>query len=740
MTDDGSTSKWLGGQCNTTDNQGELCVPAMLGYTTKSGVSVNSNLLSLVTELDVKSRGVSIGSSNFPFLSLFENLKKFWYTLNSKGPHPVDLFFSPETQKIAEILIWSYAVGELRLKCAYEIRFCLNNTLDSLKIYEDRGYRDFEMTGLNITMSESFKFPPIKELRVDFIANSGGHERSTANNQGRQLSEPEHTLRINSPLFEGVKINDVIIEYPFLNHIIPIVDLSGAEITNKISVSTYDITRHTSQRHARAEICEFMQDSNLDVPVIYRRDKGGTHTCAIRDTYLTQVYANCPYAESILTSESASMSTDSEGKITLRLQELSLSSLSKILKGSESVPVIIYTMYLTISEDFKPLSIEPPRTAATTIYYFEVRSSSGQPEMVYNTGNWNIRHIRFDSKPDALFVSLAASCTMKKLGMIKNEASSGNDNALPSLLYNWFPALDRVISKYDGQPPSMLVARATRAVEDLHSYHKIITTSTNKVPVLSLDIMGDSITLLSKLGRDTMQKRREFEIIWKADSMRDLIISSVSKLSKDMKQNYIKTAHRVTSNSEDVKITLLEDSKRKSMSLAQIEEQKVEAFKLQLSKQEELINRSMELYEKHKEAVERETVNFEKGMKETTAMAAAEVAAEAVGQIFSFFSGGFNPAKMLRAASKVKKLTAMLKKLTAVFKKLNELMKKGALFSSLAKSFKNKMKRVKEAFKTWHKNRKGRWEKKFSDLNRRFDRLPVKDVGKASKWGERLKN
>ena len=82
-----------------------------------------------------------------------------------------------------------------------------------------------------------------------------------------------------------------------------------------------------------------------------------------------------------------------------------------------------------------------------------------------------------------------------------------------------------------------------------------------------------------------------------------------------------------------------------------LNQKKQEDINTKIDESKEFNEHLTKKFDEFAELVKQETTNFKNGVKLATSLAIAEAAAEAAGMILSIFSGGFNPAKALKAAN-----------------------------------------------------------------------------------------
>ena len=201
-----------------------------------------------------------------------------------------------------------------------------------------------------------------------------------------------------------------------------------------------------------------------------------------------------------------------------------------------------------------------------------------------------------------------------------------------------------------------------RHLEDYVTWKNTQNTKVAKVPYLSLQILTENIDILLNAARHNAKKLER--------------IQQMNETSKTIKA--------ITES----KISILEGARSKSESLADIEKRKMKNLEIKINESNTLIDHLAKKFDKYKNLVQKETENFKKGVTLATTLALAEAAAETANTFFAIFSGNFNPAKAIRAATKVKTLATLLKKILKVMKSLGKLIKEQRVISTLFKSIK----------------------------------------------------
>ena len=127
---------------------------------------------------------------------------------------------------------------------------------------------------------------------------------------------------------------------------------------------------------------------------------------------------------------------------------------------------------------------------------------------------------------------------------------------------------------------------------------------------------------------------------------------------------------------DSAQLALLEDSYRKSDSLANIANRNRELLQEETVKQDEVINTLKQQVLDHEREVNSQTETFSAAIKRREAEVYAEAATAAVGAILSIFTGGFDPNKVYKTIQKAVNLAKKLKKIVKVAEVLKKLLDK----------------------------------------------------------------
>ena len=272
--------------------------------------------------------------------------------------------------------------------------------------------------------------------------------------------------------------------------------------------------------------------------------------------------------------------------------------------------------------------------------------------------------------PDPIIMRAFATCLLINLDSSYDDAPKIPTETNPKLS-RWYKLIKRSVTFDEKIYTELDVAHTETAYKQLEEYitwRYIKRDDVARVPFLSLQVLSQNIRTLSGAMKDMIDKRRHFK--------------TLSSLQKSLKKT-LKTI-------SNAKIEILKASKSKSESLGDIELRKQKTLNKTIEENKEFQKSLEKKFKDSEKLVRTETENFKKGVKVATAVAIAEAAAEAVSMVLSVFSGGFNPAKAMKAARKVKKLKDIVIKLVNAMKTISELLKRRKKMSDLWKEVKER--------------------------------------------------
>lgn len=307
------------------------------------------------------------------------------------------------------------------------------------------------------------------------------------------------------------------------------------------------------------------------------------------------------------------------------------------------------------------------------------------------------------SIPDPIVMRGFATCLLINLDSNYDDASIIPTETNP-ILSKWYKLIERSVLFDEKIYAKLDISRTETAYRHLKEYitwHYIKKDDVTKVPFLSLQVLSQNIRTLSDAMKDMIDKRRHLKTL-----------NSFEKIETMQSATLKSTLMSIS----DTKIKILRASKCKSESLGDIELKKQTTLNKTMGEGEKFQNYLEKKFRNFEKLVRKETANFKKGVKQATALAIADAVAEAVGMILSVFSGGFNPAKAMKAARQVKKLKDIIKKLIKVMKTISDLLKRRKQMSDLWEKVKKSwagrasrlgkfFKRQKSLLSAWWKNK-----------------------------------
>ena len=322
------------------------------------------------------------------------------------------------------------------------------------------------------------------------------------------------------------------------------------------------------------------------------------------------------------------------------------------------------------------------------------------------------------SIPDPIIMRAFTTCLLINLDSSYDDAPKSPTETNPKLS-RWYKLIKRSVT-FDEKIYTKLdithTETAYRHLEEFITWRYIKSDDVANVPFLSLQVLSQNIRTLSEAMKDMIDKRRHFKTL----------------------SNLEKSLEKTLTTISNAKIEILRSSKSKSESLGDIELKKQKTLNKTMEENEEFRKYLEKKFCDSEKVVRVETAKFKKGVKVATALAIAEAAAEAVGMVLSVFSGGFNPAKAMKAARKVKKLKDIIKKLVNVMKTISELLKRRKKMSDLWKEVKErwagKASRLGQFFKRQNSLLSAWWnDKAYAKTN-----LQVKDKIRLRKYMDQI--
>ena len=358
----------------------------------------------------------------------------------------------------------------------------------------------------------------------------------------------------------------------------------------------------------------------------------------------------------------------------------------------------------------------------------------------FNKIRWNKIELRYENLkirfidiyktgkiiPDPIVMRAFATCLLINLDSSYGDAPASPTETNPKLS-RWYKLIKRSVTFDEKMYTELDVSRtetAYRYLEEYINWRYVKRDDVAKVPFLSLQVLSQNIRTLSEAMKDMIDKRRHLKTLNNLEKIKALQL-------KSLKKTLVKIS--------DAKIAILRASKSKSESLGDIELKKQKTLNKKMEKNKGFQKYLEKKFNDSEKLVRKETKNFKKGVKVATALAIAEAAAEAVGMVLSVFSGGFNPAKAIKAARKVKKIKDIIKKLAKVMKTISDLLQRRKKMSDLWKKVKKRWAGRSSRLGQFFKRQKILLSAWWKDKSFAKTRLQAKDKLRFKKYMEQIR-
>ena len=708
--------------CNNIDRLKPFCSP-----------SIKNDYLKYVTYLQIN-RVSHIGTFNNPVLEMFPNLR----TLNVDNNigttlsivDVVEIYFV-ELRYLHNLIV-EVTEKIIKLNCALDGELtCLSNPNGLNKLHVNL------KLGGKLEVYGKWKLPKkISNLEIlcEYIYNNpiGNYNEGTSVDKSEKQSlifrdaEFDNVHLKLCELKKGGQNTDLNLDY------ISISEFEGSNINKKVKIegtqsavndiltAVYEMGWQNKLSISYTSIFQSSTDGlmkSFDVPYI-----------DIRQTYFDESeFSNCKYGQKLLKNGKSSKHKPPEnerGVFVIRGFHLAMSTVKDIIdrESSNEPDSFNHVDIIRVYAYNMNVDIEPSNVIFTgkkiEINYLYLGSSETSIVGV-KTEKRNLKassnhfYVNYDdlkmqfynnyktrkSILDPIFMRALATCLMVNLDLSYKDVPV-SPLETDQQFSRWYKVIQRSKEFNENMYTRLEIMRTKSAIKNLEEYitwSYVKRDDVNRVPFLSLQILSQNIRILSEAGKNMLDKSRHLKTL-----------SSVEEIENLQLEGLRKTLTSVS----DAKISILQGSKSKSESLGDIELTKQEDLNIKIDESREFNEHLTKKFDEFAEVVKQETTNFKNGVKLATSLAIAEAAAEATGMILSIFSGGFNPAKALKAANQVIKLKGIVNKLVKVMKLIYGLIRK-------RKEMQEKWKRV-----------KSRWASRATRLTDFFKRQ--KDI--VSAW------
>ena len=343
----------------------------------------------------------------------------------------------------------------------------------------------------------------------------------------------------------------------------------------------------------------------------------------------------------------------------------------------------IYTLHAIISKDFIIRS-----TLKFTLYCSTLSSTKnsaiyqGAPRQDPSISDFSARviHLKDANIIDPIFVQMSFVCmALISQGTLQKQIGVSFEETIQWRIFESMPfhILDQPLL-FKNTLENLAVSNALRGMENFIYFFRALTEEANHVPYLSLDSLKELLIVLQDAGKMALKRNQDLH--------NKLAFSDLSKINKENMVKYLKSQ-------SELELSLLEDSKRKTESLALIANRtRMDLSQSVVKLNSTVVKLSQKVVELYK-TVHNLEGEFKSAVKRREAEAYAEAASAAVSAIFSIFSGGFDPNKAIKAINKARKIAASFKAIIKVSENLRKLMTKlknlGRKISFVLQNFKN---------------------------------------------------
>ena len=721
--------------------------------------SIRNDYLKYVTYLQIN-RVTHIGTRNNPILEMFPNLRALNVDNNIGTAlsvvDVVEIYFVE--LRYLHTLTVEVTEKIIKLNCALDGELtCLSNPNGLNKLHVNL------KLGGKLEVYGKWKLPKkISNLEIlcEYIyANTRGNY-----NEGTSVDELEkQTLIFRDAEFDnvhlklcevkkGVQNTDLKLDY------ISISEFAGSNINKKVKIEG----TQSAVNDILPAVYEMGWQDNLSISYtsIFRISSDGlSKSFEIPYIHIKQAYfdesqfANCKYGQKLLKDGKSSKykpSGNKRGFFVIRGFHLAMSTIRDIIDRESSnepdsfnhVDVIrVYAYNMEVDIEPSNVIFAGKKIEINYMYLGSSETSIGVKTEKRNlTASSNHFNVNYDDLKmqfynnyktrktilDPIFMRALATCLMVNLDLSYKDVPV-SPLETDQQFERWYKVIQRSNEFNENMYTRLEIMRTESAVKNLEEYitwSYVKRDDVNKVPFLSLQILSQNIRILSEAGKNMLDKSRHLKTL-----------SSIEEIENLQLEGLRKTLTSVS----DAKISILQASKSKSESLGDIELKKQEDLNTKIDESKEFNEHLTKKFDEFAELVKQETTNFKNGVKLATSLAIAEAAAEATGMILSIFSGGFNPAKALKAANQVIKLKGIINKLAKVMKLIYGLIRK-------RKEMQEKWKRVKSRWAS-RATRLAHFFKRQKDIvsawwnNKAYakDRLQAKDSIRFRKYMDQIR-
>ena len=374
--------------------------------------------------------------------------------------------------------------------------------------------------------------------------------------------------------------------------------------------------------------------------------------------------------------------TKEDTKRTLRYTSVDISS---ILKTSPDyvTDLTIYTLHGIISEDVtirSSLKLTLYCTTVSSINNAAIYQRAPREDPAISDFSVKVITLKDADTIDPVFAQMSFVCmALISQGTMQQQFKTMFEETTQWKIFESMPY--HVIDNpqlFKNPLEHLAVSNALRSMENFIYFVRTLTKESNHVPYLSLDSLKELLIVLQDAGKMALKRHQ--------DLRNKLAFSHLTQMNKE---NLVK----ILKSQSELELSLLEDSYRKTESLALIANRTRMDLSESVGKLSSVVEKLSQKVVELNSKVSGLEAEFKSAVKRREAEAYAEAASAAASAIFSIFSGGFDPNKAIRAINKARRIAASFKNIIKVTENLKKLMTKlknlGRKIKTILKNFKN---------------------------------------------------
>ena len=374
--------------------------------------------------------------------------------------------------------------------------------------------------------------------------------------------------------------------------------------------------------------------------------------------------------------------TEEDTKRTLRYTSVDISNILKTTPDYVK-DLTIFTLHAIISEDFtirSSLTFTLYCATMSGINNAAIYQVAPKKDPAISDFSVQVINLKVADRIDPVFAQMSFVCmALISQGTMRQQFKTSFEETTQWKIFQSMPY--HVIDDpqlFKNTLEHLAVGSSFRSMENFIYFVRTLTKESNHVPYLSLDSLKELLIVLQDAGKMALKRHQ--------DLRNKLAFNDLSQMNKE---NLVK----ILKSQSELELSLLEDSYRKTESLASIANRTRMDLSESVGKLSSIVEKLSQKVVELNSKVSGLEAEFKSAVKRREAEAYAEAASAAASAIFSIFSGGFDPNKAIRAINKARRIAASFKNIIKVTENLKKLMTKlkdlGRKIKSILKNFKN---------------------------------------------------